>query len=120
MPRKRIDRIYSQIGTRIREIRKAKGLSQEDLAKEVSLERPSIVLIESGRQKLPIDRLYAIARVLEVQPQDLLPSLSDIFGENGDAPVFVHGGVVMEERAIYEIREIVEKKKKQQKRKAKQ
>lgn len=120
MPRKRIDRIYSQIGSRIRDIRKAKGLSQEDLAKEVSLERPSIVLIESGRQKLPIDRLYAVARVLEVQPQDLLPSLSDIFGENGDAPVFVHGGAVMEERAIYEIREIVEKKKKQQKRKAKQ
>ncbi len=117
MPRTRIDRLYSQIGSRIRDARKAKGLSQENLAKEVALERPSIVLIESGRQKLPIDRLYTIAKALEIQLQELLPPLADIFGEDGDPPVFVHGGAVMEERAIYEIKEIV---KKQKKRKAKQ
>lgn len=58
MARNRISKIYEFIGNRIRETRRKKGLSQDDLAKLSHLERPSIVLIERGRQKLPIDRLY--------------------------------------------------------------
>jgi DNA-binding XRE family transcriptional regulator len=36
-----------QIGRRIMELRKTKGLSQEDLAKSIGISRPSLAQIES-------------------------------------------------------------------------
>jgi transcriptional regulator with XRE-family HTH domain len=40
-----------QIGQRITELRKMKGLSQEELAKKVKMSRPSLTQIELRKQK---------------------------------------------------------------------
>ena len=39
-----------QIGLRITELRKMRGLSQEELAKQVSISRPSLTQIELGNR----------------------------------------------------------------------
>lgn len=79
MARERRQLVYQLIGLKIRETRRKLGISQDELAKKSSLERPSIVLIESGRQRLPIDRLCIIALALNIEPKDLLPTNSELY-----------------------------------------
>lgn len=56
---------------RIRMLRKAKGLSQEELADEAGLSRSQLSEIETGAKPANTLRLAAIARVLGVQPREL-------------------------------------------------
>ena len=53
-----------QIGQRITELRKLKGLSQEDLAKRVKISRPSLAQIELGNRSVDILELQRFAEVL--------------------------------------------------------
>ena len=59
-------------GNNIREIRKKRGLSQEDLALEAKMSRPYIGEIERAEKTLSIDRLNKIAKVLKVETNLLL------------------------------------------------
>jgi transcriptional regulator with XRE-family HTH domain len=70
--------IYKIIGEKIKMHRAHKVLSQEELSNMCGLSRPSIALIENGKQKLSIERLYRIAHALKVESQDLLPSFSEL------------------------------------------
>lgn len=70
--------LYSAIGNAIREVRKAAGLSQAVLAAAVNVTRTSIVNIEAGRQRLPIDLLFDISDILNVQATALLPRNEDV------------------------------------------
>jgi transcriptional regulator with XRE-family HTH domain len=54
-----------QIGQRITELRKMKGLSQENLAKSVQISRPSLAQIELGNRSVDILELQKLALVLE-------------------------------------------------------
>ncbi|SRR6266498_3987843 len=65
--------LYKQIGYRIRQARKAAGLTQEKLAEQVSLTRTSVTNIEKGRQRLLVHTLAEIARELDVPLAKLLP-----------------------------------------------
>ncbi len=56
-----------RIGARIREARKAKGLSQSDLAEALDVTKGAISQWETGQTDLSITRLDAIARVLAVE-----------------------------------------------------
>ena len=60
-------------GQRVRSIRMAKNISQEKLALSCNLDRSYMGRIERGEANPTLDRLYEIARALEVQPCDLLP-----------------------------------------------
>lgn len=53
-----------QIGQRISELRKMKGLSQEDLAKSVKISRPSLAQIELGNRSIDILELQQLSMVL--------------------------------------------------------
>jgi transcriptional regulator with XRE-family HTH domain len=55
--------IYEKIGIKIKYARKAKGLDQKNLAKELNLSRESIVNIEAGRQRISIEKLIKICRL---------------------------------------------------------
>lgn len=116
MARNRIDKIYELIGLKIRNKRRDMGISQEDLAKQSNLERPSIVLIESGKQKLPIDRLYIIAHALECTPKDLLPESHEVFEETptlkivDEIPIISHKGQELDSNGEKRIREFLKKK----------
>ena len=69
------DYVYREIGDRIQKCRTEKRLTQEDLAKQLDLTRTSIVHIEKGRQKVPLDKLYHMSEILEVDLYDLLPPI---------------------------------------------
>lgn len=70
--------LYAAIGRAIREARRDREMSQEQLAQAVGILRTSIVNIENGRQRLPIDRLYDIADALKIQAVSLLPRNEDV------------------------------------------
>lgn len=64
-----------QIGQRITELRKIKGLSQEDLAKSVNISRSSLAQIELGNRSVNILELQQLSMELEF-------SLDDFMSEN--------------------------------------
>lgn len=65
--------VASMLGTKVRQLRKAKGLTQEALAKVVGVEPSYIGHIERGRTKSPgRDVLVRLAEALGVPVEELL------------------------------------------------
>lgn len=63
---------YYEIGQRIRKIRKAQGLSQENLAEMIGISTTHMSHIETGNTKLSLSVFVDIADALEVNTDDLL------------------------------------------------
>ena len=65
---------YYKIGQKIRKIRKAHGLSQEELAEKVNLTPAFIGHLEAPNipKALSLDALFDIASALEVPPHKFL------------------------------------------------
>lgn len=61
-----------QIGQRIAELRKMKGLSQEDLAISVQISRPSLTQIELGNRGIDILELQRLSHVLGFSLDDFM------------------------------------------------
>ena len=61
-----------QIGQRINELRKMKGLTQEDLAKGVKISRPSLAQIELGNRGVDILELQRLSMVLGFSLDDFV------------------------------------------------
>lgn len=61
-----------QIGRRIAELRKFKGLSQEDLAKSIEMSRPSLAQIELGNRGLDVLELQKLSQVLSFSLDDFM------------------------------------------------
>lgn len=59
------------IGARIRAIRKAKGMTQEELAENISTQHSYIGYVERGEQNLTIQTLEKIADALSVEIREL-------------------------------------------------
>lgn len=70
---------YYEIGQRIRKIRKAHGLSQEELAAKVDISITHMSHIETGNTKLSLPVLVDIALALSVSTDTLL------FGESRES-----------------------------------
>ncbi len=64
--------LQKQIGQRITEIRKMKGLSQEDLAKSVQISRSSLAQIELGNRSVDILELQKLSLILEFSLDDFM------------------------------------------------
>lgn len=71
------DRFYARLGDRIREQRKARRITQEELARVLELNRTSVVNIERGRQRIAVHQLVRIADHLGCAPGDLIPSADE-------------------------------------------
>ena len=67
-----------KIGKKIREARKAKGLSQEDFAAEAGLGRTYMGRIERGEQNVSIQNLIRIAITLRVEVNELVPPIKQL------------------------------------------
>ena len=61
-----------ELGCRIVQIRKAKGLSQNDLAKSISISRPSLVQIELGKRSVDVFEMQLLASVLGFSMDEFL------------------------------------------------
>ena len=64
---------YRAFGSKLRQARKAAGLTQQVLAERVGLSRPSITNIELGNQQIPLHMIESFASVLGMKPCELLP-----------------------------------------------
>lgn len=60
------------IGTKIKELRKARGMTQEELAKKTSLSIASIQGYEQKKYKPKLNTIAKIANALDVLPRDLI------------------------------------------------
>ena len=59
-------------GLVIREMRKARGVSQEALCNEAGLDRPFLSLLESGRKQPSLTTIFRLATVLHMDASELL------------------------------------------------
>jgi transcriptional regulator with XRE-family HTH domain len=66
--------LLKRFGNRVRELRQAKGLSQEALAEHCDLDRTYISGIERGRRNVSLENISAIARALNVTLSRLFES----------------------------------------------
>lgn len=64
-----------KIGKRIRDLRKAKGFSQEMFAYEVGLDRTYMGSVERGERNIAAINLIRIAKTLKIEVGDLFPSI---------------------------------------------
>lgn len=58
-------------GARVRSLREARGLSQEQLAELAGMHRTYVSSLERGQRNVGLDNVIAIASALEVSPADL-------------------------------------------------
>jgi transcriptional regulator with XRE-family HTH domain len=68
-----VDGLYKQFGRRLRDLREAAGLTQDQVAERVKLKRTSITNIERGRQHIALHQLYLLAAAVGKSPTELLP-----------------------------------------------
>lgn len=61
-------------GQQVRKHRKQKNISQEKLALICNIDRSYMGRIERGEVNITLERIYEIARVLEVSVIELLPT----------------------------------------------
>src|SRR5665647_1776798 len=80
------NQVNVELGHRISEIRKGKGLTQEEVAKTIGISRTALTQLELGKRGIDVFELKA---------------LSSMLGFSVDA-LFVNESVLNEERAVYE------------------
>lgn len=88
--------IWTEIGRRIRLIRKWRGMNQVMLANRMRLTRTSIVNTEAGRQKMPVWNLIKLSAIFDVPPHIWLLMLDDW-------QVWCKGAGVTSKRVEYEL-----------------
>jgi transcriptional regulator with XRE-family HTH domain len=64
--------VLRRLGERVRGFRRARGLTQEALARSLGLSVAYVSLIERGGRNPPVTTVVAIARALGVSPREML------------------------------------------------
>ena len=59
------------LGSRLREIRESRGMTQTAVAKQAGLSRSYYAQVEHARQAISVDRAFAVASVLGVEMTEL-------------------------------------------------
>lgn len=67
-----VDQDLIPLGEAVRRLRKARGLTQEDLSGLTELHQNHIGGIERGERNITIKTVLALARALETEPMELL------------------------------------------------
>ena len=67
--------VYIELGKRIVSARKARHISQEQLATASDIDRSHMGFIEQGRRKPTVTTLYKIAQALRLNLEDLFKGL---------------------------------------------
>lgn len=67
------DTLAIRFGHRVRQLREAKGWSQEELANRAKLHRTHISLIEGAKRSVQLDTVERLAVALGIQPAELFP-----------------------------------------------
>lgn len=75
----------SGVGKRIALFRKQRGLSQEHVALNASITQCYLSDAERGKRNITLKVLYSLARVLSVEPIQLLDFRSDVTSESSSS-----------------------------------
>ena len=67
--------ILENFGNKVRQLRKEKGLSQEDLAAKADLHRTYIGMIERAEKNITLLNIEKIAKALDVVIADLMENI---------------------------------------------
>ncbi len=78
-----------ETGNRIRKMRDKLDYSQQFVAQELGISQPAYARIEQGLTKLDTMRLLVLAKVLQVQPLQLLAGTEDIEEIRNNPETFV-------------------------------
>lgn len=70
-------KVKNLFGAHVRELRKLKGLSQEELALHAGLDRTYIGGIERGERNVSLINICRIAKALTVSPDSLLSNIKE-------------------------------------------
>ena len=70
---------FVALGERMAQFRKARGITQAQIAEALGLTQQTYQSYEVGRRRIPVSTLPSVARALSV-------SLEDLFGETENAP----------------------------------
>ncbi|MFC4456174.1 helix-turn-helix transcriptional regulator [Deinococcus sonorensis] len=65
------DNIRVRLGQKVRQLREARGWSQEDLAARAFLHRNQIGYIEQGQRNISIETIARLAAAFDVPPGEL-------------------------------------------------
>jgi transcriptional regulator with XRE-family HTH domain len=65
-----VPNIKATFGSRVRELRQAKGISQEGLADKAGLDRTYISSIERGKRNISLENIERLAKALKVGVRD--------------------------------------------------
>lgn len=68
-----MSKILKSVGAQIRSLRKARGLSQEQLAERADLHYTMIGAVERGERNITLENLAKIAKGLALPLRDLFP-----------------------------------------------
>jgi transcriptional regulator with XRE-family HTH domain len=74
-----VDQDLIPLGEAVRRLRKARGLTQEELSGLTDLHQNHIGGIERGERNITVKSLLALARALEVPPAELLDDYQSPF-----------------------------------------
>ena len=72
------DELLGAVGRRIRELRRAKGFSQEDFAAAAGLDRSYYGGVERGERNFSVRHVVRIAATLGVEVGDLFPPIEEL------------------------------------------
>lgn len=64
---------YQKLGRKIQKLRKAVGLTQEEMAERLNISRTHMGHLEQGRKKPSLELLEKIAKHLKVKVNELIP-----------------------------------------------
>ena len=77
-----VEEVFMDLGSRIRELRKTKGMSQRDLADRANIDFTYLSKIENGKVEPPSEiKIKIIAKELGVDPEELLSLAGKVSSE---------------------------------------
>lgn len=79
MDRVKAKRVYQVLGAQLRQKRNNAGLTQDDVAVAIGVDRRHYGRIEGGQSRISIVRLIEVCEVLNIDPGPLVKHLSGVF-----------------------------------------
>ena len=99
--------LYKKIGSKIKKIRENRGLTKQELAKELGYESDTAIhLIETGKRKVSLEKLKIIANLFKIPISHFI--LEDTKKEEIDVMTALRADEQLDEQDVGKISEFIE------------
>jgi len=109
---KKIEKVYTNIGQKIRTVRKSKKMTLEDLAFKIDMDWSFLARIETGKAVASLETLYKIADALNIKFVQLFENIDVTKYEiiNNEFVDLLKGLSVSEQQRVLRILKLILKK----------